>query len=147
MSRRYDHGTIDARLIDMFEWLMRQSEGWQSENFTYRMWQSPGVTSGHRGHRILHETVPNRLRQVHEAYVLLMPFGQQALAYRFAWLRHEDGRVVTNRERAEKMGVSMRSWDRLLARAKGQLLETMKNPPGPLTAKAMAMSDKREVAQ
>ena len=135
----YNEGTIKARLADLFEWEQAQNQGWNPVNHTYRMWQSPGVTGTRPGHRILHETVPPRLREVNEALSVQARMGQKALRLRYGWMRHaETGQLVTNKDRAAAMGISERSWNRLASRALEQLLSTMNNPPGWLTAKARA---------
>jgi hypothetical protein len=91
VAKKYEENTLDAQLYDLFDWYARQGDGWHSQNVVHRILHDPGAATAGGGHRILHDVPEKRLRPVHQAYVLMMPFGQKALRLRYGWIRHEDG--------------------------------------------------------
>ena len=119
---------VRDQLPRVIDWLLEQPSGWPSASVIHRVLMDPGRGS-YSGHRVLAHRPPARIAQVHDAYRLLMPMGQRALWLRYAWLRHTDGTEVTHQDRAAAMGLSVRSYERLLGRARETMVQTVKRPP------------------
>jgi hypothetical protein len=133
----HDWRAINHQLADLMEWLVSQSDGWHTESALWRVLHSPG-RAGLAGHRIMAEVPPRRLKDIHDAFVLQMPTMQRALFLEYAALRDDRGRLLSRERKAEIIGISLQSWDRLIARSREQVFHTFTRPPGQMTPRGLA---------
>lgn len=114
-----------AQLPEVVEWLLTQGEGYPSISVVERILRDPGFATV-RDHRALHQWPPARLQVTHSAFIRLPRMSQRALLLRYGWYRHHDGREVTEQDRADETGVSVRAWRRLLGRSRDLLVEEVR---------------------
>ena len=116
-SPRHAMRIVTNQIPELIEWLNTQHDGYPTVSILFKALREPGRT-GRPGHQILHEIPPARLQLVHGAFIRLPRMAQQGFYLKHGWLRHEDGSEVSDKERAEKMGISVRAWYVLISRAR-----------------------------
>jgi len=106
-------------LLSYFDALERRNEktGYPTMSF---MCQDFGG-AGKPGHKILIADLPSRHRKTEAAIMSLPEEGQRIIAVKFGWFLDAKGTPVTNRQRAEFMGVGQERFRTMLRTAMRQL--------------------------
>lgn len=124
-TSRHAMRIVNGQLPELIEWLNTQNDGYPTVSILFKALREPGRTN-RRGHQILHEIPPNRLKLVHSAFIKLPRMAQQGFHLKHGWLRHSDGTEVSDKQRAEKMGISVRAWYVLISRARALMCDEIR---------------------
>lgn len=116
---------VNGQLPDLIEWMIGQSKGYSAISMMERIYRDPG-RSTKLEHRALHGWPPRRLQVINRAFESLPRLSRAALMFKYGLLRLDDGAPITDNDRADAMGLTVRDWDVLIARSRDLLCDAFR---------------------